>query len=792
MSHRSSVRLLGALLSFVLLLAVAPAMASAADLDVIEGGTDSGDCVAAACATIQYAVDQASDGDTITIGAGTFAGGVVVDTPNLTINGLARDETTVSGNGTQPGVFNLGDDADGLYLQYLTITGGGDGVYTNGSPDGVQIYDAVITANSGNGIEIGPDAVVNTFLVDTTDVTYNDFGMRVRGESTSPCICDSHFDHNVVGLASVSTQADPAVLEGLGIYDSSFSHDSVAGLSFDALSASQFQEVSVVDSGTATPTSAGIDAHLRFGDFSTIVLLGGRVTGASGPGIRLAGTDGGAVSLVAINGVNLVDNATGLEVEDGATNVYALQNRIVGNTIGIHSAGDAPDVDVEAPQNWWGCNAGPNQPGCDTVVVDPGASPVNGDPWTVLRASAASPAIALGGDSTTIEGALDTDSNGDPAASAGEIPFAFATDLGTVDPDEAESCSCGTAETTLTSGATAGTAHVQVTVDNQTVQADVDIVGPGPHLGVSPAALQFGSVARGTTSDPQEVTVRNYGDAPLTITAVQRSGTGASRFAATQDCVGVTLVAGDACTVSVTFSPTTIEHLTPSLLVASNGGNKQIALAGYGYGPVLSLSSPTVAFGDQPIGTSSTAKTVTVTNTGNSPMTVTGVARGGTGASKFTVDQDCTSAPVYPGESCTISTVFSPSAVGALTPTLALTSDGGNATINLSGTGTAPGISVAPNPLAFGSVVHGHSSTKPLTITNTGTAPLKVTGVARTGTGASKFTLDQTCTSAPIAPGASCTIQVTFSPTGAGLLTPALAITSNAGNPTVSLSGTGT
>jgi hypothetical protein len=67
------------------------------------------------------------------------------------------------------------------------------------------------------------------------------------------------------------------------------------------------------------------------------------------------------------------------------------------------------------------------------------------------------------------------------------------------------------------------------------------------------------------------------------------------------------------------------------------------------------------------------------------------------------------------------------------------------------GSATSPRASVAPSNLSFGSQAAGATSaSKSVTLTNTGTAPLKVSGVAVT----SPFTATQNCNlSSPIAPG---------------------------------------
>jgi hypothetical protein len=102
----------------------------------------------------------------------------------------------------------------------------------------------------------------------------------------------------------------------------------------------------------------------------------------------------------------------------------------------------------------------------------------------------------------------------------------------------------------------------------------------------------------------------------------------------------------------------------------------------------------------------------------------------------------------------------------------------------------APAVTLSPASLAFGNQTVGASVAKPITLTNSGSAALGITSIAASGSG---FTSAHNC-AATLAAAASCTINVTFTPTAAVASTGAVTITSAAtGSPhTVGLSGTGT
>jgi len=104
-----------------------------------------------------------------------------------------------------------------------------------------------------------------------------------------------------------------------------------------------------------------------------------------------------------------------------------------------------------------------------------------------------------------------------------------------------------------------------------------------------------------------------------------------------------------------------------------------------------------------------------------------------------------------------------------------------------------PAAVVSPTALRFGSVVVG-SASAPLsaTRTNAGTVSFAIDSISVTGTSSSWFPMTENCP-ASLAPGASCTITVTFQPLAAASRSAKLSIASSAtaAPMTVALSGTG-
>jgi uncharacterized repeat protein (TIGR01451 family) len=215
--------------------------------------------------------------------------------------------------------------------------------------------------------------------------------------------------------------------------------------------------------------------------------------------------------------------------------------------------------------------------------------------------------------------------------------------------------------------------------------------------------------------------------------------------------------------------------------------------------PVASVSPPSLAFGSQSVGTTGATQTITVTSTGLASLTITGTSLTGSNAADFVVTSNaCTNAVLAPSASCSIDLAFKPTAIGARSAVLRISDDsaGSPHDVSLSGTGTAPIAQVAPTSIDFGTVNTGSSSAhRTVTVTDTGNQALAITAAAITGPNAADFAIaaDSCTTPGLVGPGASCTMELTFSPAAPGGRSATLSLTTNAaGSPqTVSLWGTG-
>ncbi len=114
-------------------------------------------------------------------------------------------------------------------------------------------------------------------------------------------------------------------------------------------------------------------------------------------------------------------------------------------------------------------------------------------------------------------------------------------------------------------------------------------------------------------------------------------------------------------------------------------------------GAVGSVSSSSLTFAAQTVGSTSASQSVVLTNNGPAPMSISGDSLSGAGSGVFHKSSDsCQGATVAVGATCTIAYSFVPSAAGGASATLTLAASAAQAlpSIALSGTGVAP---VAPS-----------------------------------------------------------------------------------------------
>jgi hypothetical protein len=225
-----------------------------------------------------------------------------------------------------------------------------------------------------------------------------------------------------------------------------------------------------------------------------------------------------------------------------------------------------------------------------------------------------------------------------------------------------------------------------------------------------------------------------------------------------------------------------------------------IALAGTGINAptgTLSLSSTALAFGNEAVGYSTAAPTVTVTNTSSVLIYFGSISLGGPNSGSFVTSNTC-GARLAAGASCKIGVRMVPQAPGPLSAAITLTDTaaGSSQTISLSGTGVTPSVAsltLSSTALLFGSEAVGASTgAQNVIVTNTSSVTLYF-GITESGANASSFPTSNTCFPS-LAAGATCHIGVRMAPQVAGSLSASITLTDNTGTSpqAITLSGTGT
>ncbi len=205
------------------------------------------------------------------------------------------------------------------------------------------------------------------------------------------------------------------------------------------------------------------------------------------------------------------------------------------------------------------------------------------------------------------------------------------------------------------------------------------MVNAPPH--VSPTSLSFGSEALNETSAAKTVTFTNAVTGPLTISGI----TASTNFAvASTTCVSP-LGAGKTCTVSITFTPTALGNLTGTLSFTDNAPNspQKVSLSGTGVVPA-SLTPSSATYATQKVGTTSAAKTFTLTN--NLAVALTSIAISTAG--DFAVSATTCATTLVAHGTCTINLTFKPTQTGTRTGKLNVSDSANNSPQSSTLTGT--------------------------------------------------------------------------------------------------------
>jgi hypothetical protein len=424
-----------------------------------------------------------------------------------------------------------------------------------------------------------------------------------------------------------------------------------------------------------TATESGGAAEIMRGLTMSGTTVSGNTAGSFGGGFYLQpGTSPNSILTSTFTGNALVGDATHTyggpyQVDGGAicvdagntatgTNIAQLglhYSRIHGNTatanatgLGVVCSGTATaTTNVDASDNWWGCNAAATGAGCDTAFKpNPIATQVlTLSPYTTLALTLNATTFTAGA-TITGTGSLGQDSNSTVYTGANDAAYAAVPATltivqnggGTTNSGATALSSTAAISTSATANA-AGTGTATVTVDGASVSktftvtiADMTITGVHTgnfRAGDSADTYTLTATNSGTSSTGGTVTVVDTLPSVLTATAI--SGTGWTCTLATLTCTRSDALTSTSSypAITVTVSVSSVAAGTYTNTATVSGGGETTTSNDTSTDATIIVGLPTIAEAFSPTsvgpGTNS-AVTFTLGNPSANSVSLTGVA----------------------------------------------------------------------------------------------------------------------------------------------------------------------
>ncbi len=292
--------------------------------------------------------------------------------------------------------------------------------------------------------------------------------------------------------------------------------------------------------------------------------------------------------------------------------------------------------------------------------------------------------------------------------------------------------------------------------------------------------LNFGTVTVGETSQ-KVLTINNTGTAPLTVTGLTLPNGFTGTFSGT-------IAAKGTQTLMVTFTPTQAIAYSGNITVNADqaSGTNTIAISGTGtLAPtrIIALTPNTLDFGSLEVNKTS-QKIFNIKNTGNAILTISSL----TLPNGYTTSYN--SGTLAADASVDVTVTFAPTAVGTFNGTITINSNTNSGMTTLAVTGTAGAVATRiialSGDLSFGNIEVGKTSTKTLTIANTGNSSMTVSSLTLPTGYSGAF-------SGTLLAGATQNVVITFTPATAATFNGNITVNANqtAGTTTIAVSGTG-
>jgi subtilase family serine protease len=311
------------------------------------------------------------------------------------------------------------------------------------------------------------------------------------------------------------------------------------------------------------------------------------------------------------------------------------------------------------------------------------------------------------------------------------------------------------------------------------------VSGPNFSLSASPSTLTITQGSNGTSTITVTPTGGFTGSVTLAASGLPSGVTAAFSPNPTSTTSTLTLTAsGTAATGTVTV---TVTGTSGSL---SNNTTLSLTVNTTGGGTTVTVTPASETWGAIVVGATGAAKTVTLTNTGTSTLTISSIAT--TGDFALTTSAKPCGATLAAKAACKIAVTFTPTQIGTRNGTLTITDNaaGSPQTVALTGTGVAQATLTPATGLTFPAQKVGTTSAaRVLTLTNKQAVSLTGISIAVTG----DFTVSSTTCTSSLAAKGTCKISIEFKPTATGARTGTASVSDSAGNSPqqVPLKGTG-
>jgi parallel beta-helix repeat protein len=753
-------------------------------------------------------------------------GGSIVDNViggfSVAVNADYNSTVTVSGNriGTtgdgsassesvSTGVrvyYNYGSRIDGNLISGVF----GNAIYLQNSYDTV-VYGNMIGTDASGTNSLGNDTGVYIASSSFSAVANNTIDNNVFGGNfvaiSSSDTSYSTFSNNLIGGSVPNFFAFQAECgTNLSIVDNLITNNEYGGLDLRAVQNSVIQGNTIngnrnADGGVAhgltlSYTNCGFSGGqvklpgkaLSFGlenESSDNQVTGNAISSNAGRGIFIEGGSGNAMSQNVVN--SNADDGIRIDARYdsyGAVIAPAIGNSMVSNTVYDNANKNINLAFDGGPR--------PNDPG------DPDGGPNNGQNYPTVTSVSRDTV----NNQTTI--AFDLDSKGGtylveffsnpaPGMPAGRV--SFGTTFMTLAADGSASGTFTVARTDVDYiSATATRAGpespaVQDTSEYSPLVSATTL--PVPAVTVTPSSINFGDIVVGRSSGDSVVTIASVGTGDYIIRALREgSCTGpaictSGSFACSTTCTdGSVWAPGNSCTITASFNPSALGAQSKTLALCDDtpGSPRTITFAGNGVPPPtvdIYWTPASWSFGEVLVGAQGSSKTFTLTN-GAGSVVYLGAAT--VSNPDFVITGSSCGATLNAGATCAADVAFVPSSKGPINSTLQIvgsnvpptspaalrnkvtTATTSAATAVLQGAGAQFGELRLPASLSFGTLLlHGETRSQNVELRNTGNGPIAISGVTVSG----PFTMANGCGTS-LAPGASCTISVTFNPANLG------------------------